>query len=314
MSTLPMRPLAFSEIVDGAVQLYRRDFGLYYLIGLVCSLPVYVTTVLWNPQELLESAEALDSAADPAVALDQMATLLGSLSVLFVIALVSLVFSFFASLSLTVAMHARIEERPSSLGAAYRGALPHVLRAAGAAITAFLIFIFVATVSWLIIVFTVGGLTVATGNIWLMVLGMALGVALLAAVVCLWLGATFGIYPAVVIEGRSAMGALSRSWALCRGGWLRVIGIMVVATIVSWIPTVATVTLTGAWELFVSPTDAATISPTRQWVLNTADLVIGPLTLPFLVACIMMLFHDRRVRSEAYDLERLADEMGPAAS
>ena len=39
MSILPMRPLGFGEIVDGALQLYRRDFGLYYLIALVGAFP-----------------------------------------------------------------------------------------------------------------------------------------------------------------------------------------------------------------------------------------------------------------------------------
>ncbi len=314
MSTLPMRPLGFTEIVDGAVQLYRRDFGLYYLIVLVCSLPDYVMTVLWNPAELLESAETLDSAGDPTVALDQMATFFGDLGFLFLITLVSLAFGFFASLALTVAMHARIEERPSSLGTAYRGALPYIVSAAGASITAFLIFLVAAFVVWLLMMFTIAGITFATGSTWLAVLGAVIMVAALVVVVCFWMGATFGIYPAVVIEGRSAMDALSRSWSLCRGGWLKVVGIMVVASIISQVPTIAIFSLTGTWELFVSPGDVATISPTRQWVLNTADLILGPLTIPFLLGCIMMLFHDRRVRSEAYDLERLADEMGPAAS
>ena len=314
MSTIPMRPLGFGEIVDGAVQLYRRDFGLYYLIVLVSSLPSYVLTVLWNPAELLESAEALDSAADPTVALEQMGDLVGQMGFLFLISLVSLAFSFFASLSLTVAMHARIEERPSSLGAAYRGALPHLVSAAGASIVAFLIFLVVFVVVWVAMMFSFVGISVATGNPWLAVLAFGIMVVALLMVTSLWMGATFGVFPAVVIEGRSAMDALGRSFSLCRGGWLRVIGIMVVATIVSWAPTVAVATFTGTWDLFLSPGEVGTISPTRQWVLNTAGLIVGPLTMPFLLGCIMMLFHDRRVRSEGYDLETLADALGADAT
>lgn len=314
MSTIPMRPLGFGEIVDGAVQLYRRDFGLYYLIVLVSSLPSYVLTVLWNPAELLESTEALDSAADPTVALEQMGDLVGQMGFLFLISLVSLAFSFFASLSLTVAMHARIEERPSSLGAAYRGALPHLVSAAGASIVAFLIFLVVFVVVWVAMMFSFVGVSVATGNLWLAVLAFGIMVVALLMVTSLWMGATFGVFPAVVIEGRSAMDALGRSFSLCRGGWLRVIGIMVVATIVSWAPAVAVATFTGTWDLFLSPGEVGTISPTRQWVLNTAGLIVGPLTMPFLLGCIMMLFHDRRVRSEGYDLETLADALGADAT
>ena len=316
MSTIPMRPLGFGEIVDGAVQLYRRDFGLYYLIVLVCSLPAYALTVVWNPNELLESAEALDSAADPALAMEQFATMMGQAGFLLLVSLISLAFSFFASVALAVAMHARIEGRPSSLGTAYRGAFPHLASAAGASIVAFLIFLVVFVVVWLLSLvilagFALGGL--ADGSLWLAVVGFGIMVVALLLVVFFWRAATFGILPAVVVEGRSAMDALGRSLSLCRGAWLRVIGIMVVATIVSWAPTAAVTFFTGTWELFLSSGEVATISPTRQWVLNTASLVLTPLAMPFLLGCIMVLFHDRRVRSEGYDLERLADEMGAAA-
>ena len=313
MPTIPMRPLGFSEIVDGAVQLYRRDFGLYYLIVLVCALPGYVLTVLWNPAELLEGVDAVEDAADPTVALEQMGDLVGQMGFLFLITLVSLGFSFFASVALTVAMHARIEERPSSIGAAYRGALPHLVSTAGASIVALLIFLVAFVVAWFLMLFSLAGVAVATGSPWLAVLALGILVVVLLLLTAFWMGATFGIFPAVVIEGRSAMDALARSFSLCRGGWLKVIGIMLVATIVGWAPDAAILTFTGMWELFQSPGEVATISPTRQWVLNTAGLVLGPLTMPFLLGCIMMLFHDRRVRSEGYDLERLADEMGASA-
>ena len=108
------------------------------------------------------------------------------------------------------------------------------------------------------------------------------------------------------------MDALTRSLSLCRGGWLRVIGIMVVALIIQMAPGLAIQGLLGGWVLFQSPEELASIGPMQQWLFNTADLVVGPLTIPFMVGCVVMLFHDRRVRSEAYDLERLAGEMGDA--
>ena len=313
MSTIPMRPLGFGEIVDGAVQLFRRDFGLYYLIVLVCSLPAYVLTVVWNPNELLESAEAVDSATDPTIALEQLGTLMGQAGFLLLVQLVGLAFSFFASLALAVAMHDRIEDRPSSLGSAYRGALPHLVSSAGASIVAFLIFLVVFVLVWLLTIVSLGGLLVASGSAWLLLAGGVVMGGVLLGVVCLWMAATFGIFPAVVVEGRSAMDALGRSVSLCRGALLRVIGIMVVAWIVSSAPAVAVIFFTGTWELFLPSADVATISSTRQWVLNTAGLVVTPLATPFMLGCIMMLFHDRRVRSEGYDLERIAAEMDAAA-
>lgn len=312
MSTIPMRPLGFGEILDGAIQLYRRDFGLYYLIALVCALPDYILLVLWNPTELLEGMQALDSTDDPTAGLEIIGSMFGQLGYLFLISIVALVFTWFAGLSLTVAMANRIEERPASLGAAFAGALRRVTSAAGASILALLIYLVAQTVTVVLSAFVFTGFGI-TGSPWLLLTGFIIVLIMNLVLIAFWYGATFAIFPAVVVEGLPAMEALGRSFSLCRGGWLRVIGIMVVAMIVAYAPVTAISALGGFWEVFQSPGELATISPVRQWVTNTLDLVVGPLTTPFMVGCVMMLFHDRRVRREAYDLETLADEMGAAA-
>ena len=309
MSTIPLRPLGFGEIVDGAVQLYRRDFGLYYLIALVCSLPDYVLLVLWNPAELLEGMEAIESSDDPTLFLEQLGAMSGSFGIMTLILLVGMFFAWYAALSITVAMADRVEDRPSSIGAALRGAIPRIPSAAGASLLALAGFVIVQLILGVALAFFSVGVALAAASPWLTVAVFAFMLAVTVLVTIFWLAAVFGVFPAVVLERRPAIDALSRSFALCKAGWLKVIGIMVVALIVYSAPPMAIQTLAGSWELFLSPGEAATISPTRQWILNTADLVIGPLTVPFMVGCVMVLFHDRRVRSEGYDLERLADEM-----
>ena len=311
MYTIPMRPLGFGEIVDGAVQLYRRDFGLYYLIGLVCSLPEYVLLVLWNPWEVLASLDALEPGDDPSASLDQLGTAFGTLGYAFLILGVGLVFMWFAALSLTVAIADRIEARPTSIGAAFKGALPRIPGAAGATVVALLMFLAVQFVVFLGTTL-IGAVGMATASVGFLIGWSLVVAAVLTVVTIFWLGATFGVFPAIVLEGRRAMDALSRSFSLCRKGWLRVMGVMVVAFIVWMTPGVAIQGLFGTWTLFQDPGDVASIGPMQQWLINTADLVLGPLTLPFMVGCVMMLFHDRRVRSEAYDLERLALDMESA--
>ena len=276
---------------------------------MLCSLPDYVLLVLWNPAELLEGMEAIESTEDPTLVLEQFGSMSGSFGLLLLILLVAMFFAWFAALSITVAMADRIGDRPSSIGGAFRAALPRIPSAAGASILALLGFVIVQFVlGTAMAIFTFGVLLAATSP-WVTMAVVAITVAVTVLVTVFCLAAVFGVFPATVIEGRPAIDALRRSFALCKSGWLRVIGIMVVAMIVYSAPPMAIQTLAGSWELFLSPGEAATISPTRQWVLNTADLVIGPLTVPFMVGCVMVLFHDRRVRSEGYDLERLADEM-----
>ncbi len=294
MSTIPLRPLGFGEIVDGALQIYRRDFGLYYLIALLATVPGYILMLVTGADT---SALAADAEADPVA-------VVGAGIVLMLAAVVAWV----GTVAVATAMAARIEERPASVGWSYRETLRHLPRAAGATLLAFVLFGFVAGVL-AVVAFTFMASFVLSGSIALTLIG---GFGLIVAGTALtlfWIAATFAILPAVVIEGRGAIGALQRSLGLCRGGWLRVIGIMIVAFIVNAAPTMAITVLFNVQELFTSPEALGTVDPETNWLMNTANLLIGPLTAPFMVGSIMMLFHDRRVRSEAYDLETLAGTM-----
>lgn len=294
MSTIPLRPLGFGEIVDGALQLYRRDFGLYYLIALLAAVPGYILM-------LVTGADATLLAADPEV--DPLAAGGAGLVLIFGYAIV-----WVGTVAVATAMAERIEDRPVSVGRSYRKMLRHLPGAAGASILAFLLFGFIAGVLLLVAVMIMTSL-VLSGSIALTLVG-GLGVFVLgAALTMFWLAATFAILPAVIIEGRGVIGALQRSLGLCRGGWLRVIGIMIVASIINLAPTVAITVLFGMQDLFTSPEALGTVDSETQWLMNTANLLIAPLTAPFMVGSIMMLFHDRRVRSEAYDLETLAGTM-----
>lgn len=294
MLTIPLRPLGFGEIVDGALQLYRRHFGQYYLIALLAAVPGYVMMLVTGANASLLAG---DPEADPA------ATAVAGIALL-----LAAVFAWVGTVAVAAAMAERIEGRGMSVGRSYRDALRHLPRAAGATMLALLLYgVVAAAVAVGALVF--GMPMVLSGSIALMLIG-GFGLILVGTGITLcWLGATFAILPAVIIEGRGVIGALQRSLSLCKGGWLRVIGIMVVASIINFAPTIAITTLFGMQDLFTSPEALGTIDPERQWLTNTANLLIAPLTAPFMVGSIMMLFHDRRVRSEAYDLETLAGTM-----
>ena len=294
MSTIPLRPLGFGEIVDGALQLYRRHFGQYYLIALLAAVPGYIIMLVTGADaSLLADAAEADPAA---TAVAGIALLLGA------------VFAWVGTVAVAAAMAERIEEREVSVGRSYRNALRHLPRAAGATILAFLLFGFVGgAVAMGSMLFAMP--IVFSGNIALMLIGGFGLILVVTGITLFWLAATFAILPAVIIEGKGVIGALQRSLSLCRGGWLRVIGIMVVASIINLAPTMAITILFGLQDLFTSPEALGTVDAESQWLMNTASLLITPLTAPFMVGSIMMLFHDRRVRSEAYDLETLAGTM-----
>ena len=301
MSTIPLRPLGFGEVADGAVQLYRRDFGLYYLIALLGAFPGYVIT-LASGVDL--SGAVFDETTDPALLLGEVGAMLGVLAIV----AIGTAISWVGMLAVAAAMAARIDERGTSVGLAYRSALRHLPAAGGATLLAALLFLVVAFIVGTLAMVPAALMTQG-GSIVLTLLGMLFLVLVIVCMLSFWLAATFAIFPAVIIEGRGVTGALGRSLQLCRGGWLRVIGIMVVAMIINVAPSYAIVVLFGMQDLFTSPEALDTIDPGRQWLMNTADLLVAPLTTPFLVGAIMILFHDRRVRSEAYDLEARASAM-----
>lgn len=299
MPTIPLRPLGFGEVVDGAVQIYRRDFGVYYLIALLGAVPGYVIALA---SRVDFSALALDQAGGPAERLGRMGAALGVIAI-------DAAISWAGMLAVAVAMAARIDGRGVSAGRAYMGALRHLPAAGGATVLALLLFLAVA---FLVATAAMApmALTMRSEGLLLPLLGALVFLLAMVCMIGFWLAATFAIFPAVIVEGRGATGALGRSLQLCRGGWPRVTGIMVVALIVNLAPSYAVVALFGMHDLFTSPEALGTVDAGRQWLLNTADLLVGPLTAPFMVGAIMILFHDRRVRSEAYDLEARAGEMG----
>ena len=300
MPTIPLRPLGFGEIVDGAVQLYRRDFGLYYLIALIAAVPGYVIRLLFEPSlSDFGGAGTLDFEG-----------FFAEMGAVLTVNLAAVAFAFVGSVALVVAMADRIEDRQTSVGSAYRGSVGYLPSAIGASLVGTVAFFVVG-----IVVFVMSGLVAfpltLSGNTLLGVIGFAVLLLPMVAVGLAWIAATFGIFPAVVIEGRRAMAALKRSFSLCNGGWLRVMGIMIVAMIINMAPSFAISALFGLANPFTAPEQLGTIDSGRQWLLNTANLVIAPLTTPFMVGSIMILFHDRRVRKEAYDLETAAGTMGP---
>ncbi len=292
--------MEFGEIVDGAVQLYRRDFALYYLVALVGAAPGYAVLLAFRVDAtsvlLALEGDAAASAADvlpfaSALVLDAAA-------------------GFVATVAVTVAIARRVSGRPATVAASYARAFAHLPRAAGAALLSggLLALLLVLAVAAFAVLWPVAAPILDDAAAALALGAAAMAFAALAGL--FWAGATFGIVPAVVMEGRSAVGALARSFGLFRGGWGRVLGICVVALIIRTVPSFAVQALFGL-DLLASPESIATVGPERQWLMNTANFALEPLTLPFAAAAIVTLFHDRRVRLEAYDLESRAESLEP---
>lgn len=293
---IPQRPLGFGEILDGAIQFYRRDFGLYFLIALVGSLPGYAMGLAVGVP-----STGVDASGNPAF---------GEMGLELAILLPAAAISWIAALAVAVAICARLEGRPVSLEHAYRGVLRPFPSAAGGHLLA-LLAVFLGGVLALIPVFVVGGIGIAVSDsataaaVFLGIVGLAAALVVLG----LWYWTSFAIFPAVLMEGRTAAQAVRRSLKLGKGARLRILGIMLVVLIIRDGPSFVLFALFGGLDMFTSPATAGTLSAGAMALQNTFDLLLGALITPFAVATLFLLYHDRRVRTEAADLETAAAAM-----
>ncbi len=120
------------------------------------------------------------------------------------------------------------------------------------------------------------------------------------------IGIPFAIYfmirwlfylPAALLEGVGPRAALSRSSALVKGNWWRVLGVLIVIDII-----------------------VSVIALPLSFILNTIVLqnyliglivggIVGALLMPILSTGFTLLYFDLRVRKEQYSLDKLAHEL-----
>ena len=158
-----------------------------------------------------------------------------------------------------------------SIGQAYRFAWRRFGAMIGAWILAFLavagiiaICISVATFSW------VGWICIVVGSV---------------AAIYLMVGWIF-LWQAALLEGLGPIAALSRSWALVKGNWWRVFGIMLVLVLI-----------------------AVAINAILGLIPVVGEIIGSILVAPIVITSATLLYYDLRVRKEGYSLEALAEEL-----
>lgn len=119
----------------------------------------------------------------------------------------------------------------------------------------------------------------------------------------------FGVVPAIIVEHAGPFAALRRSRRLAKGAWGRVFGIMFLAVTIAAMPNLAVWVTAGVGAAFAGPDALAGLE--SGWTYAAAQAtsgIVGALTTPFVVGSIVLLYYDRRVRTEALDLELAADD------
>jgi hypothetical protein len=125
-----------------------------------------------------------------------------------------------------------------------------------------------------------------------------------------WISA-FAVAPAVVLERRGPSDAISRSWQLIKGAWGEVFLVVFIAGMIATLPGSAIGMIVTIGGIIASGGDPEALMA-AQAVGQVLSQLARTLTIPFSIGTTVLLYYDRRVRSEALDVQMMAESLAPS--
>ena len=105
--------------------------------------------------------------------------------------------------------------------------------------------------------------------------------------------------PALIAEGVSGTGAIRRSWRLVRGAFWRTLGLYLLAAIIAGVFHAVIALVLDIPGSFMSGAGATAVD-------SAAQAVAAVVATPIALITVTLLYYDRRIRREAFDIEMLA--------
>ena len=290
---IPLRPLSLTDILNGAVAYIRANpkatLGLTTVVVVIAQIIGLIMQVgpLAATGELgvLKGEEASTAAA------------LGSSASGLASGITTLLSSIVLSGMLTVIVGRAVFGAHITIGEAWQRVRGRLLALIGYTLMwAFGVVVIIAVVVF--VVFAVSTLSGAAA----VALGIPLGLGLIALLIYLWTVLSFAP-PLIVLERLGVFEAISRSVRLIRGDFWRVLGIRLLATIVAGVVAGAVsipFSLTG--QILLLSSESATTILIALVLVAVGGAVGQIITAPFSAGAVVLLYTDRRIRAEAFDL------------
>lgn len=294
---IPLRPLTLGEIYDGAFRAIRTNpkvmFGLAVLvIGIAAVLQAIFSTLFLSDLERALVSGRFD--ADVALSLVPLAgvllTSLGS-------GLAALVLEGLAIVSVSES----VIGRTISIRQVWQRAKGRLWRLLGLSLVLWLAAVVGVIAFGAIMVAVFTGLAMVAGDSGLVALLVVVPVAFLAfAVVFLFVAVRVMLATCVVmLEGTGIFASIARSWRLTKGHFWRLLGIMLLTSIIVG---VLSAVLSVPFSMVGS--FAAMESLTLSIVISSLGQLAGSaLAIPVLAAVLALLYIDVRMRGEGLDVE-----------
>jgi hypothetical protein len=298
--TLPnLRPLSFGETLDRAFTLYRRNFALFVGTSLLTMVGVVIVAVVLG-----------------ALAGVMMAVVPGAIALVFA-ALIFLGIAAVAMIpwgALTQQASQTYTGKRASLGDGLEAGGRSAMTLVGAGLLAGLTFGALMLVIFMI-TYILNLLVSSEGNSALSVVVSLVSALGIMAAFFFVAALFFGVVPAVVVEEKGPVDAVTRSLQLAQGALPRIAGTMLVSILITYLPILALMAVTGGMAALSMQPGASPVGMIVAVVIQQLlTLVISLLTLPFLLSVMVVLYYDRRVRTEALDVQILTEQLGLAGA
>ncbi|MGW5261095.1 glycerophosphoryl diester phosphodiesterase membrane domain-containing protein [Microbispora sp. NPDC004025] len=304
---IPLRPLALGDILDGTIKLIRSNpkatLGLSAIVAAITAIPTAIGQAFsaGSLGELMDDPYAADAVSGP---------LAGGVSQL-VGGIVGYAMTFVGTTILTGVL-TRVLGRAVfggriTVGEAWRLARSRVPALFGLVLLQALILLLPLLA--LVAVFV----SLAAAGAFDGTVGTTAGVGVLVGLLFFLAYVPYLLFfytrmslaaPAVVLEGRGVTDAMSRSWRLVKGDSWRVLGILLLTSLLAAVISgVLAVPFTFGGTLVGILSGGTAAGTVFAAILLTAGQVLASMiTYPFSAGVAGLLYADRRMRAEAFDL------------
>ena len=292
---IPLRPLSLSDIFNGAVAYIRANpkatLGLTTVVVVVAQLLALILSV---------GPLAFTGKLQPSLSGEEVSpgVMLGSSASSLAGAGATWLSSILLSGMLTVVVGRAVFGTSITISEAWQRLRPRLWALIGFTVLE----VVGAVVLVAVVVLIISGVAVAAGGVAAAVAGVPLVLALIVGLV--YLGMMLSFAPSVIVlERLQIVPAISRSFKLVRNDFWRVLGIRLLGGIVAAVIAGAvTVPFSfGGQILLVS--GSSTLTALIALVLLSIGSAIGQIiTAPFSAGVVVLLYTDRRIRAEAFDL------------
>lgn len=294
-----LRPLGFGETLDRAFTLYRTRF------------PLFVGTTFLTVVGVILAGFAFSLLTGVVVA-----AIPGVMGVIFMLLLL-LGYAAVAMIPWAAVTRQAAQAytgKPTSLGDGTSAGGGAAMTLVGASFVAFITAAVLMLLAFLVAYF----LNLVVAALGIAALEIVVGfLTFLAVVAAFWLvGALFfAVVPAVVMEDKGPIEAVSRSLQLAQGALPRIGGVMLVSMIITYLPFLATIWLMGS-TMPVPSNPMEDMAAYLRFIgfVTLAFWTLLVVTAPFLMSVIVVLYYDRRVRTEALDVQLMTERLGLAGA